>query len=291
MKTVLSQTIFANVATLPKEAMTDAIVPTLRILNKGEYPENDFPVTDFDSNGWPQTGRNNAIETIRKGFSFHLAGDQHLGSTIQYGTDEFGDSGYAFCVPSISNYWPRRWYPINGGANRKEDSPKYTGDFKDGFGNKFSVKAISNPLYTNKKQPELNDRAAGYGIVRFNKNNRTVKIECWPRDANPEKGDSQQYQGWPITINQEDNYGKKAFSYLPKLRVQDAINPVVQIIDENGDQIIYTIRIRGNSFTPKLFEPSLYTIKVSDPSKGLLKEFNHIDSQKPNIKELTVNLN
>jgi len=51
MKVVLSQTIFANVATLPEpESNSDAIMPTLRIIKKGEYPPNDIPVADFDAN-------------------------------------------------------------------------------------------------------------------------------------------------------------------------------------------------------------------------------------------------
>ncbi len=108
MKVLLSQTIFANVATLPENELSGRIISKLKILPKGEYPPNDRPVADLDSNGWPQSGRNNAVKAIRKGFAFHLAGDQHLGSTIQYGVDEWNDSGFALCVPSISNYWPRR---------------------------------------------------------------------------------------------------------------------------------------------------------------------------------------
>ena len=100
MKVLLSQTIFANVATLPKaEVLHDRVVPSLRILKQGEYAPNDIPAADMDSNGWPQGGRDQAIEIIRKAFAFHIAGDQHLGSTIQYGVDQFGDGGYLDMCP------------------------------------------------------------------------------------------------------------------------------------------------------------------------------------------------
>ena len=278
MKSVLSQTIFANVATLPKEAMNDAIVPTLRILNKGDYPKNDFQVTDMDSNGWPQTGRNNALKAIRKGYAFHFAGDQHLGTAIQYGVDNYKDAGYAFCVPSISNYWPRRWYPIIGGKNRLENSPKYTGDFKDGFGNKMTVLAVSNPLFTNKQPSQLYDRAAGYGIVRFHKNKRTIKMECWPRGANPENGDVEQYDGWPITIKQTDNFAKHSKLFLPKIKVEGLTNPVIQIIEQATNTIVSTIRIKGNEYQPKVLKQGAYIIKVSEPDNNLLKEIKDIKS-------------
>ncbi|MEC3907167.1 alkaline phosphatase D family protein [Tamlana sp. 2201CG12-4] len=284
MKVLLSQTIFANVATLPKEAMTDAVVPKLRILNEGEYPEHDFPVTDMDSNGWPQAGRNHAIKAIRKGFAFHLAGDQHLGSVIQYGVDEFGDAGYAFCVPSISNFWPRRWYPFEGGANRKENTPKYTGDFKDGFGNKITVEAISNPLFTNKKPSKLYDRAAGYGIVRFNKNSRDITLECWPRGAEPQNGDTKQYKGWPVTINQLDNFGTNFKWSLPKIEVTGITKPVIQIVEEENNDILYTIRSLDTSFIPKVPVKGNYTVKVIDSHNNVLLK-KHV---KPTNEETSI---
>ncbi|MET2984308.1 alkaline phosphatase D family protein [Aureibaculum conchae] len=266
MKVLLSQTIFANVATLPKEAMSGAIIPTLRIMKEGDYPPDDRPVSDLDSNGWPQTGRNKAVETVRKGFAFHLAGDQHLGSTIQYGVDNWSDSGFAFCVPSITNHWPRRWYPAEGGKNRKPDMPKYTGQIEDGFGNKMTVYAVSNPLFTGLKPERIYDRAAGYGIVRLNKKERKITLECWPRQAKPQNGEVEQYPGWPISITQEQNFGKKAVAFLPEIKINGLKNPVVKIINESNNKTVYSLRIKGSSYTPKIFDKSTkYTIKIGEP--------------------------
>ncbi len=266
MKMLLSQTIFANVATLPENELSGSVISKLKIMEKGQYPPNDMPVADLDSNSWPQSGRNKAVETIRKGFTFHLAGDQHLGSTVQYGVDAWNDSGFALCVPSISNYWPRRWYPKFEGKNRTPDKPRYTGDYEDGFGNKMTVHAVSNPTFTGKTPSRLYDRATGYGIVRLHKNDRTVTLECWPRLAQPELGDHQQYEGWPITISQQDNYGRKAKGYLPELKIEGLKNPVVQIVNETTNALVYAIRLNTNSFSPKIFDPeATYTIKVGEP--------------------------
>ena len=275
MKVVFSQTIFANVATLPrKDSFHDRIVPRLRIMKSGEYAPDDVPVSDMDSNGWPQTARNNALREMRRGFAFHLAGDQHLGSTIQYGVNEWHDAGYAFCVPAISNVWPRRWYPSEPGKNRIPNSPKYTGDFEDGFGNKMTVVAVSNPVYTGKKPAKLYDRATGYGIVRFNRDSRDITIECWQRQANP-KTDAQ-YPAWPITINIEDNYGRKAVAYLPSLKITGKTNPVIQVINEKNNETIYTLRIKGNSYQPKVFEKGNYTIRVGELGTDQEKIFKSI---------------
>jgi hypothetical protein len=276
MKVVLSQTIFANVATLPTEESSDVNVPKLRILKKGEYPPNDEPTTDFDTNAWPQAERNEALKIMRSCFAFHLAGDQHLGSTIQYGVEDFQDAGFAFCVPSISNVWPRRWYPSTPGANQKTGAQRYTGDYHDGFGNKMTVHAVSNPVFTGLKPSRLYDRATGYGIVRFNKTKRQITVECWPRLTDPSKRSQKQYPGWPITINQMDNYNKKPAGYLPTIEVSGTRDPVVQVIDEKTKKTVYTLRIEGTSFTPKVFEDSIYTVKVGHPGRTPFKTISKL---------------
>ncbi|CAN0433172.1 unnamed protein product, partial [Scytosiphon promiscuus] len=248
IKLLLSQTIFATVATLPDSAISDVVVPTLRITKEGEYPSNDKPTQDMDSNGWPKEGRDNAVEIIRRGFAFHLAGDQHLGSTIQYGVDEWNDAGWAICVPSVSNYFPRRWFPKIPGKNRPDGAPNNLGEFEDGFGNKITVHAVSNPVFTGLEPAKLYDRAPGYGIVKFNRNSREIELANWPRHIDPTKADAKPYDGWPITINQEDNYGRKAKAYLPTVEVSGLENPpVIQIIDEASSEIVYTIRAKENN--------------------------------------------
>jgi alkaline phosphatase D len=289
MKVVFSQTIFANVATLPREdSFHDRVVPRLRIMEQGEYAPDDVPVSDMDSNGWPQTARNKALRMMRRAFAFHLAGDQHLGSTIQYGVDDWYDAGFAFCVPAISNVWPRRWYPSKPGLNRLPNSPKYTGDFEDGFGNKMTVFAVSNPVYTGKKPAKLYDRATGYGIVRFNRTTKNIILECWPRQANP--ASDAQYPGWPITINMEDNYGRKPAAHLPTLIIAGITDPVIQVVNEKNSEIVYTLRIKGNRYQPKVFENGEYTVRIGELGTGKEKVLKNVLANSiNNIDEIKVN--
>lgn len=283
MKVALSQTIFANVATLPREdAYSDEKVPQLRILREGEYPPDDIPVSDMDSNGWPQTGRKKALRALRKGFAFHIAGDQHLGSTIHYGIGAFKDAGFAFCVPAISNVWPRRWLPIDPGKNRIPGSPKYTGDFEDGFGNKMTIHAISNPIYTGLKPSRLYDRATGYGIVRFNRSDRKIVMECWPRTSNPKKTGNGQYPGWPVVIHQTDNSYCQAEHYLPVVEIQGLDDPVIQVIEEATGELIYSLRIQGKAFKPMVPRSGLYTVKVGDPDEIPMKIIEHLNTDNSN---------
>lgn len=48
-------------------------------------------------------------------------------------------------------------------------------------------------------------------------------------------------------------------------------NPVVQVIDESNAEIIYTLRINGTSYRPKVFKKGTYTIKVGEPGTAKMK--------------------
>ena len=268
MKTVITQTIFANAAH-----------------RHGKYDYSLF--ADMDSNGWPQSARERAIKAMRKFFGFHLAGDQHLASVIHHGVNQFRDAGYSFCVPSITNYYNRWWVPKNGPDGQPvEGSLDGLGDYFDGFHNKITMYAYANPSEERKNKwgGEWGERAAGYGVVRFNTKDRTITMECWPRGVDVTGPDAEQYEGWPITINQMDNYGREAIAYLPEIRVTGIDNPVIQIIYEPTGEIVYTVRTQVNQFQPKVFKDGIYTIKIGEqPDK--MKTFSGINAQEDVINE------
>ncbi len=53
-------------------------------------------------------------------------------------------------------------------------------------------------------------------------------------------------------------------------------DPVIQVIREEGNEIIYTLRIKGYSFRPKVFEEGTYTLKAGDPD-GEMKIINGLE--------------
>ena len=154
---------------------------------------------DLDSNGWPQTGRNKALQLIKNANAVHIAGDQHLATVIKQGIHEFGDGPWSFIVPAIVNdYYSRWWWPEDEKAGKNPNtntSLPWTGDYLDGFNNKISMMAYVNP--------ESNSKGGGYGLVRFNKKDKTTTFECWPRYVDVTQPDAQQFEGWPFTIPME----------------------------------------------------------------------------------------
>ena len=270
-KAVISQTIFANVCTLPKGTTTDAVTGRLRVNAPGEYAPNEEPVQDHDSNGWPQSGRNRAVRLLRKALAVHIAGDQHLGSTVQYGVDDWNDSSFAICVPSVANIFPRRWFPEQEGRNRNPGAPRNTGEFLDGFGNKVTIHAVSNPQANGIEPTALHQRAPGYGIIKFSRSDRSVEFANWPRwvDASGEGADP--YPGWPIRIKQHQS-GLPTKLTLPAIDAKGLTDPVVQVVNESDGEVVYTFRIAGSAFTPTVREDGSYTVRVIDTGSGAVTE-------------------
>ena len=150
---------------------------------------------DLDSNGWPQRGRNKALSLIKKANAVHIAGDQHLATIIHHGIEEWEDGPVAFVVPAIvNNYYSRWWWPEDekAGDNANEVLP-WTGRYHDGFKNKITMHAYVNP--------ESPSSGGGYGLIRFDKANKDVTFECWPRYSDVTRRDAEQFKGWPFTVN------------------------------------------------------------------------------------------
>jgi hypothetical protein len=199
-----------------------------------------------------------------------MGGDQHIATVIHHGVNDWEDSGWSFCSPSIVNYYGRWWMPLEKPLNHNPASAlPDTGRFFDGFGNKITLQAYANPTDDNYK-------AAGYGLVRFKKSTREITMECWPRHVDVTTGEAKQYAGWPITINQLDNYARRPIGWLPKLRITGQEDPVVQVIDEDSGEIVYTLRINGAEFRPKLFKAGVYTIKVGEGPRQ--RTLTHVQS-------------
>jgi len=261
MKCVLSQTVFCGAAHLHGS-------PRYRV------------DADLDCNGWPQSGRNRALRIIRKAFAFMLSGDQHLATVVHHGIDDWDDGPCSFCVPSIANLYLRWWAPLQEGRNRPPGAPPWLGRFYDPLGNKITMLAVANPG-PRENHDRLTTRAAGFGVVRFNKENRTITIECWPREVDVSAPGARQYAGWPITIRQEDNYARKAAAYLPELQVHGMSDPVVEVFDESNGQLLYALRIKGTTWRPKVFHPGTYTVVVGEPGTDRLKKIKHVRSLPP----------
>lgn len=253
MKVLLSQTVFANVAT-----------------HHGAL--EGYLYGDLDSGGWPKSGRDKAIRIMRQTAAFQVCGDQHVPSLVQYGLDEYQDANWCYCTPAIAVMYLRWFLPDELGypvLDRPEHGYPNTGKYSDAFGNKNYVYAIGNPgKMTVDKDSRYNHaqiRASGFGFVTFDTSERTIKIDAWRFKADVENPNPvrDQFPGWPLTISQFDNLGKGAKYELPEI-TSDQPDPVVHVINEKTGETEYIYRIKGNSVVPALYQPGVYTVMVGE---------------------------
>lgn len=253
MKVLLSQTVFANVAT-----------------HHGSL--ENYLYGDLDSGGWPKSGRDKVIRLMQKVAAFHINGDQHLSTLVQYGLDNYQDAGWSFNTPAICNFYMRWFLPDERGVpvvDRPEHDYPNTGKYIDAFGNKNYVYAVGNPgKITVDRESRYNNaqiRASGFGFVTFDQVERTINIDSWRFYANVENPNPvrDQFPGWPKQISQFDNLGLGAENVLPEISVNQP-NHVMQIRNEKTGELAQIYRIKGNTVQPKLYESGTFTIIIGE---------------------------
>ena len=203
IRLVLSRAAFAAVKSQPRDSQSDADGHDLHVLKPGDYPPDDQPKPDFESNGWPLAKRKLALTLMKKAGALHVTGDQDLGSSGQYGLATYRDGPWWIASPATSNLWLRRWMPLTRGASLGPGAPRETGDFNDGFGNKITVAAVANPIEREHAPASLLNHPVGYSVLTCDPASGRVTLANWPSWASPAKSspNNSPYPGWPITID------------------------------------------------------------------------------------------
>lgn len=271
MKAILSQTVFA-------QCHTNAVGNVQRV--------------DTDCNGWPPKGRNKALRIIRKGYAFMIAGDNHLPTVVHHGIDSWEDAGVSFTVPSVAAGFPRSWEPGNAGKPKYPGGPAYAmeklqrdtdhlGRFKTHWNHFITMLAVANPEVilpggkTRKGDYELlQQKRSGFGLVRFNKTGRKITIECYPVLATINETEREQYDGWPVVIDQKINYDRKPLGYLREISIEGNPDPVLRVYEEQTGKLVYAIRLQTNTVRPWVFEEGRYKVELGYPESGEWKTFN-----------------
>jgi len=160
-------------------------------------------VVDLDCGGWPQTARNRALSILSQARGVVMVhGDQHIGSLVRHGIEDWNDGPLGFMVPGTSNGFPRAWWPVAKPEN---------GQFLDGLGNRMTVLGAANPEVgsnTLRPGPDLDRediaylKGSGHGIVVLDRERNTATFEMWRHgfDALAPRAEDQ-FEGFPQTLD------------------------------------------------------------------------------------------
>lgn len=274
MKVLLSQTLFANVGT-----------------HHGD--DKMFLYGDLDSGGWPKKKKDDALRLMRKAYAFHINGDQHLPFIVQYSLDGTRDAGWTFCTPAISTGYIRWGQPdlLNTPfRDRPGHNLPNTGVYQDVFGNTNYIYAVGNPKdnYKNSNRYlQAQNKASGFGMIHFDAEERTISMDAFRFLADKDRPtENDRFPGWPLTITQGDNDGRKPTGYLPEFEFSKS-DPVIKIVDEASNDIVNILRVKGGSYRPGVYIQGSYTVVVGEG--GDAKTFNGLKSAvKPPNKRIKV---
>lgn len=232
---------------------------------------------DWDSNGWPKAGRDKAVSLLRKAYSPHISGDQHLGLSLKHGVDNQDDAVYEFAGPSMLNIFPRIWDPKNEDDGPGDKSLDPLGEYRDIHGNLITVLAAANPDiyyegYSSTRKVDKNSLGIGYGLVKIDKPNRQYTFEAWPANISPSALDATPYPGWPISVHQLDNDGRVPSGYLIP-RIASRTEPIVRVFSESDGQLIYARRYPTATVELPIYDSDIsYRVELLDDD-GYFEEF------------------
>ena len=101
----------------------------------------------------------------------------------------------------------------------------------------------------------------------MNKAKGTITMECHRLliDASDLKP-TDQFPGWPKTINYRANYERAPAAYLPEIRVQGLAHPVIQVKNAKTNELVYALRSREDFYRPPVFDKTvIYKVRVGEP--------------------------
>ena len=132
-------------------------------------------------------------------------------------------------------------------------------------------------------------KTSGLGLVRFDKAKRTITFECWPYLADVTRPGTQM-DTWPVQVAQLENYARQAVAHLPSLEISGVKQPLVEIVDEAGGELVYLLRPKPGPFRPHVFAPGRYTVRVSEPESGKATTLKGLEAKADNRQTLQVTL-
>jgi phosphodiesterase/alkaline phosphatase D-like protein len=151
--------------------------------NVGNYKPD---LGDMDSNGWPQSARNRALEAIVPSGAVMISGDIHYGTLLQHGIKKWGDGPWSYSTPAFGSTANRIWQPSVAPQGGAIEGIEGSGNHHDRFGNKVTMAAKA-------------DGIVGYGMILLDKKQRQITFKIYPFDEKHEPV-TKTVPGWPKTI-------------------------------------------------------------------------------------------
>ena len=98
---------------------------------------------------------------------------------------------------------------------------------------------------------------------------------------------SRQYEGWPITISQTDNYLMEEGYELPILHISEA-DQVVNVVNSQNGELVSSLRVKGQTYQAKVPNPGTYNILIGE--SGDQQQIENLIAKEKNREKLKVTI-
>jgi hypothetical protein len=115
--------------------------------------------------------------------------------------------------------------------------------------------------------PAANGPTAAWGMIRLDPRARTYTLVAYPLGST-ETPAREPLSNWPLVLSQPDLRGSAPVAWLPPLSVSAKRLPVVQVVRQATQQIVYTQRLSQRQVVLPVYAPGRYRIRIWDPTSG-----------------------
>lgn len=106
---------------------------------------------------------------------------------------------------------------------------------------------------------------SGIGYIEVNPATRDITYNRIATKSTSTTKVGKPLPGWPISCKHNMAYDREHVGYLPAIEIMGKPNAVIQIINENNDKLVYSLRSGGTAFLPRVFNIGHYIMHIGEP--------------------------
>ena len=134
----------------------------------------------------------------------------------------------------------------------------------------------ANVAFLSPGLPPKDTPGVAWGQIRIDPQAHTYTLSAY---ALPDATPSEPSPDWPLVLHQRDQAGQAAAAWLPPLSVSAEHLPVVQVVQQATQQVVYTRRLSQRQIILPVYAPGRYRLRIWDPISGHQQILSGIEAE------------
>lgn len=136
----------------------------------------------------------------------------------------------------------------------------------------------ANVAFLSPGLPTTGTPGAAWGLIRIDPQAHTYTLSAFalPDSLSVEP---EPLPDWPLVLHQRDQVGRAPVAWLPPLSVSTEHLPVVQVVQQATQQVVYTRRLSQRQIILPVYAPGRYRLRIWDPVGGHQQILSGIEAE------------